>query len=222
MVKTRLSLLLILLIILIFELFILLPDKFDLNDFTGFSVKDKDSANLLEYLESNNSANGFFGVVLTENSNFKDTYLVFKDNGSSKFENYLKIEVVAKTGNLSDNGVLVYKRDEKNFNFFELRFNADGALSFLVGDMDYISTIETLKTFNDNNFYEIDVILTKKNAFIFVDGVLEAQINDIYRIKNFYNSGNLAVGANTQDVDSGREPYSPFIGEIKLVEVYYN
>ena len=166
MVKTRLSLLLILLIILIFELFILLPDKFDLNDFTGFSVKDKDSANLLEYLESNNSANGFFGVVLTENSNFKDTYLVFKDNGSSKFENYLKIEVVAKTGNLSDDGVLVYKRDEKNFNFFELRFNADGALSFLVGDMDYVSTMETLKTFNDNNFYEIDVILTKKNAFI--------------------------------------------------------
>ena len=181
--------------------------------------------NATNYLASNDSTNGFFNFTSSKPVSFNksSSYLMFKNiNGSSKFENYLKIEVVAKTGNLSDDGVLVYKRDEKNFNFFELRFNADGALSFLVGDMDYISTMETLKTFNDNNFYEIDVILTKKNAFIFVDGVLEAQINDIYRIKNFYNSGNLAVGANIQDVDSGREPYSPFIGEIKLVEVYYN
>jgi len=164
--------------------------------------------NATNYLASNDSTNGFFNFTSSKSVSFSGgDYFIFKDVNDSTFENYLKIEVVAKTGNLSDDGVLVYKRDEENTIFFELRFNVDGALSFLVGDMDYVTTMETLKTFNDNSFHKIDVILTKKNAFIFVDGVLEAQINDIYRIKNFYNAGNLVIGANLQDVKYGMEQH---------------
>ena len=226
MIKQRLNILFFLFFLLILVVLILVPGKLYLKNPTGFVIGGGGGGEYrkaLGYLVSNDSKEGFFEFTPEEEINFEDgTYFLFDNISSSNFQKYLKIEVTANATDLVGDKALLGKYDITNSNFFELHFGGDGKISFLTGDMDYGTTIQSVNKFDDGLFHNIVIIITKNEGFMFVDGNLETQTNYIGRIKDFSNTGNLIIGASAGGFDNFRRPYSYFVGNIESVNIYYN